>query len=71
MRAPGCLADLAKELGVSHGLLRQARLSSSASSYRSPPAGWEAAVAKLARERGGELLKLADDMEARAHTRTT
>ncbi|HYW07455.1 MAG TPA: hypothetical protein VE913_10885 [Longimicrobium sp.] len=65
------LADLAKELGVSHGLLRQARLSTSASSYRSPPAGWEAAVAKLARERGGELLKLADDMEARAHTRTT
>jgi hypothetical protein len=65
------LADLAKELGVSHGLLRQARLISSASSYRSPPAGWEAAVAKLARERGGELLKLADDMEARAQTRNT
>lgn len=65
------LADLAKELGVSHGLLRQARLSSSATSYRSPPVGWEAAVAKLARERGGELLKLAYDMEARAHSRTT
>jgi hypothetical protein len=65
------LVDLATELGVSHGLLRQARLSSSASSYRSPPAGWEVAVAKLARERGGELLRLADDMEARARTRTT
>jgi len=63
------LADLARELGVSHGLLRQARLSPSASSYRSPPADWEAAVAKLARERGGELLRLAEDMEARACTR--
>lgn len=63
------LADLARELGVSHGLLRQARLNPSASSYRSPPAGWEGAVARLARERGGELLKLAEEMEAkeRAH----
>ncbi len=58
------LADLAQELGVSHGLLRQARLSTSASSYRSPPAGWEKAVAKLARERGGALIRLADEMEA-------
>jgi len=59
------LADLAEELGVSHGLLRQARLSTSASSYRSPPPGWEKAVAKLARERGGALLKLADEMDAK------
>lgn len=64
------LADLARELGVSHGLVRQARLKPSASSYRSPPAGWEAAVAKLARERGGELLKLAEEMEARADARS-
>jgi hypothetical protein len=60
------LADLAEELGVSHGLLRQARLSTSASSYRSPPAGWEKAIAKLARERGGALLKLADEMDVNA-----
>ena len=59
------LADLARELGVSHGLLRQARLSSSASSYRSPPAGWESAVARLARERVAELLKIAEEMEAK------
>lgn len=59
------LADLARELGVSHGLLRQARLSASASSYRSPPAGWEGAVARLARERVDELLKLAEEMEAK------
>ena len=60
------LADLAEELGVSHGLLRQARLSTSASSYRSPPPGWEKAVAKLARERGGALIELADELESQA-----
>lgn len=58
------LADLARELGVSHGLLRQARLSSSASSYRSPPVRWKPAVVKLARERARELLQMANEMEA-------
>jgi len=64
------LADLAEELGVSHGLLRQARLSTSASSYRSPPLGWEKAVAKLARQRGGALIELADEIEAQAEGAT-
>ena len=27
------------------------------------PAGWEKAIAKLARERGGELVKLAEELE--------
>jgi hypothetical protein len=58
------LADLARELGVSHGLLRQARLDSSASSYRFPPAGWKRGVATLARQREAELRALADLMEA-------
>ena len=64
------LANLAQELRVSHGLLRQARLSSSASSYRSPPAGWEGAVARLARERAEELLQLAKEMEAKERPRS-
>ena len=33
-------------------------------SYRSPPPGWEKAVAKLARKKGGELVKLAEELEA-------
>jgi len=28
-----------------------------------PPAGWEKAIAKLARERAEELLKLAEELE--------
>jgi hypothetical protein len=59
------LADLAQELGVSHGLVRQARLRSVASSYRVPPVGWEQAVANLASKRGAELLSLANEMEKR------
>ena len=59
------LADLARELGVSHGLLRQARLASSASSYRSPPAGWQVALAKLAERRAGELQELAKQFRSR------
>ncbi len=31
--------------------------------YRQPPAGWEKAIAKLARERVGELVKLAEELE--------
>lgn len=61
------LADLARILGVSHGLLRQARLDPTTSSYRSPPTGWGRAVAKLARERATDLLALADELEANEH----
>lgn len=57
------LADLARELGVSHGLLRQARLSASASSYRSPPPNWHRAVAQLARKRAEELSRLVAELE--------
>lgn len=57
------LLDLSRELKVSHGLLRQARLSPDSASYRNPPEGWQAAVARLARERGGDLLKLADRLD--------
>ena len=57
------LADIAVASGVSHQSLRRARLDSSTESYRPPPAGWEKAIAKLARERAGELVKLAEELE--------
>jgi hypothetical protein len=55
--------ELAGELGVSVQTIRQARMDPSAPGHRSPPAGWEAAVARLARRRGGELLELAEALE--------
>jgi hypothetical protein len=52
------LADLARELNASYGLIRQARMDPVSPSYRRPPAGWEDAVAQLAEERANELLAL-------------
>lgn len=57
------LADLARELGASYGLIRQARMNPSSSSFRRPPSGWETAVARLAEERANELLKLRDELQ--------
>ena len=57
------LDDIAVAAGVSDSLIRRARLDPAGSSFRRPPAGWEKAIAKLARERAGELLKLAEELE--------
>ncbi len=56
---PVTLEDVAKEIGVSHGLLRQSRLDKENRSYRKPPDGWQTAVARLARKRAAELERLA------------
>ncbi len=53
-------ADLAKALGVSVPLIRQARLDSAAVAHRSPPEGWEKAVARLAKDRADKLLLLTE-----------
>ena len=44
-------ADLAKALGVSVSLIRQARLGEASKARRSPPEGWEKAVIALAERR--------------------
>ena len=57
--------DIADTAGwTSVQTVRQARLDPSSSSYRTPPAGWEPAIARLARERAAELVKLAEELEA-------
>ncbi len=57
------LATLATEMGVAPNTIRQARLDPGAASYRRPPAGWQATVAKLARKRIVELARLAEQLE--------
>ena len=52
--------QIALALGVSEATVRQARLEDSAKAHRSPPNGWEAKVAKLARQRAERLARLAD-----------
>ena len=57
------LADIAQAANVTHHAVRRARLDPGTASYRTPPEGWEKAIAKLARERAGELAKLAEELE--------
>lgn len=54
--------DIAAATGVTRNTVARARLDPSTDSYRSPPEGWEQALAKLARERAEELLGLAEDL---------
>jgi hypothetical protein len=58
------LADLARELGASYGLIRQARMAPESPSFRRPPTGWEEAVARLAEKRAQELLALKEALRS-------
>jgi hypothetical protein len=53
-------ADLARELGVSVALIRQARLRPNASAHRTPPADWQKAVLRLAEDRARHFTRLAE-----------
>lgn len=55
--------DLAEALGVSVNAVRAARLDPGTDSHRTPPEGWERAVAQLARTRAAELEELAAELE--------
>lgn len=54
---------IAEAAGVSVQSIRQARLDSQNPNFRSPPHGWQAALARLARARCKELNALANDLE--------
>ena len=55
--------DIADAFGVVRNTIARARLDPSSSAYRSPPEGWPPLVARLARERAGELTRLAEELE--------
>ena len=50
--------QLAEALGVSVASVRQARLTEDALSFRRPPKGWEAVVARLAKQRADHYRRL-------------
>ena len=52
------LEDLASEMGVSLQALRQARAAKGTLSHRTPPDGWEAAIARLADRKAAKLVRL-------------
>jgi hypothetical protein len=53
---------LAKELGVSVALIRQARLGVEAKAHRTAPEGWEKAVLKIAEKQARRYGKLAEGL---------
>ena len=56
-------AELADIFGVSAQTARQYRLDGSKDGYRTPPQGWQTVLSPIARDRGGELVKLAEELE--------
>jgi len=56
--------QIAEALGVSEATVRQARLDDTANAHRNPPAGWEAKVAKLAKQRAERLQRVAERLGA-------
>ncbi len=57
------LKDVAEAAGANYQTVRQARLAPGHPNNRPAPQGWEKAIAKLARERAAELVKLAEELE--------
>jgi len=53
--------DIAEALSVSRNTVERARMEGGQS--RPAPSGWRATLARLARERGGELVTLAEELE--------
>lgn len=67
-RVGGCIthAEIAEAAGMSIQTIRQARMHPHSPSYRNPPVGWQALLARMLRERAKDLNKLADQLELEA-----
>jgi len=63
-RVAGCIthAEIAEACGVSIQSIRQARMDPSSPSYRNPPAGWEAVLARLVKDRAKALHVFAEQL---------
>lgn len=59
------LVDIAEACGSAVNSIERARLDVDSRHHREPPPDWEAAVARLARERGLELVRLAEELATR------
>ncbi len=57
------LSRIAETMGVAGNTVLRARMDRNNPNARPAPAGWEKAIAKVARERAGELVRLAEELE--------
>ena len=60
------LFRISETVGVAENTVLRARMDPDNPNARSAPPGWEKAITKLARERAGELVKLAEELEVLA-----
>ena len=63
LRRSVTLSMLADTLGVAQNTILRARMDRQNPNARSAPPGWEKGIAKLARERASQLVRLADELE--------
>jgi len=56
--------DIAEACGVVRNSVARARLNPSSTAYRSPPANWQSALLRLARDRIKELGALVRELES-------
>lgn len=61
--ARATLEDVAEAVDRDPSSVGKARLDPDSSAYRSAPPGWEKPLAKLARARARDLMKLAEELE--------
>jgi hypothetical protein len=54
--------SIAEAAGTSLATIKQARADPMKPSWRPPPAGWQAILARLARERAGEVVVVAEEL---------
>jgi hypothetical protein len=59
------IEDLAGELGCSPNSVKQARMAEDNRAHRSPPPGWEAAAARLAKRKADHFRRLAERLAQR------
>jgi hypothetical protein len=62
--------DLAKALGVSVSLVRQARVRDGALCHRNPPKNWEPVVLQLAKQKAEYFTRLAERLSDETYTRS-
>ena len=55
--------ELAEIFGLSAQAIRQARQDPTRPGHRTAPRGWEQKLATIARTKGGQLVKLAEELE--------
>lgn len=56
--------EVARAFGLESQTVRQMRLEPDKPGFRAPPSDWRSRLAKMGREKGGDLQRIADELAA-------